>query len=317
MRYRALGAAGPVVSVVGLGCNNFGWRIDESRTREVVDAAIDAGITLFDTADMYGNKGGSETLLGKVLAGRRDHIVLATKFGHQQASMGYDDALGPMGGRAYIRYAVEQSLRRLQTDYIDLYQIHTPDPVTSIEETLAALHELVLEGKVRHIGSSQFAAWQVVQAAHVARGQNLTPFVSAQNQWSLLERDAERELAPAARAYGVGILPFFPLASGLLTGRVRRGAPLPTGSRVEGRESSITDAQLDTIEALVTWADANGRSLLETAIGVLAATEPVSSVIAGATSAEQIALNAAASSWEPTPEQLAEVAALLEDATVA
>jgi len=298
------------VSVVGIGCNNFGWRLDEQGTRDVVDAAIDAGITLFDTADIYGNKGGSEELLGTVLKGRREQIVLATKFGHQQAPMGYDDGLGPMGGRAYIRYAVEQSLRRLQTDYIDLYQIHTPDPVTPIDETLSALHELVLEGKVRTIGSSQFAGWQVVQAAHVASENHLTPFISAQNQWSLLERDIEAELVPAAIEYGIGVLPFFPLASGLLTGKVRRGTEWPTNSRLEDREGSVSTAQIDVIEALAEWSEVNGHTLLETAIGVLAATQPVASVIAGATSPDQVRMNAAAAEWVPTKQQIAEVSTI-------
>jgi aryl-alcohol dehydrogenase-like predicted oxidoreductase len=308
-----MGSSQLQISEVGLGCNNFGWRIDAVRTREVVDAAIDAGITLFDTADMYGNKGGSEELLGQALGTRRDDVVIATKFGHQQAPMGYSEDLGPMGGRAYIRYAVEQSLRRLGTDRIDLYQIHTPDPKTPIGETLTALHELVQEGKVRYIGSSQFAAWQVVEAAYVAKQAGLSSFVSAQNQWSLLERDAERELLPAAQAYGVGILPFFPLASGLLTGKVRKDQPVPAGSRLEGRAGSIKTAHLDIVEALVGWGSDHGRTLLELAFGWLLAHPQTGSVIAGATSADQVRANVAAADRLLTDDEVAGVTAVLAD----
>jgi len=198
MRYRPLGDSGLVVSVVGLGCNNFGRRLDLDGTRAVVDAALDVGITLFDTADIYGGRHGtSEELLGRALAGRRDQAVLATKFGSQVSDMGYGPAAGAKGGRAYVRLAVEASLRRLRTDYIDLYQLHTPDPVTPIAETLAALHELVVEGKVRYIGHSNFAGWQIARAAHRAHELGLTPFVSAQNHYSLLEREVEREVVPA------------------------------------------------------------------------------------------------------------------------
>src|SRR5215470_1017509 len=216
-----------MVSAAGLGCNNFGSRVDLAGTRAVVDAAIDAGITLLDTADIYGGGGRSEELIGEVLAGRRDQVVLATKFGHQGADMGYGPAAGAKGGRAYIRRAVEQSLRRLRTDYIDLYQLHTPDPVTPVAETLAALTELVAEGKVRYIGNSNFTGWQIADAAHVARAVGAVPFVSAQNHWSLLERGAEAEVVPAARHFGLGVLPYYPLANGLLTGKVRKGQPAP------------------------------------------------------------------------------------------
>ena len=191
MHYRPLGESGLVVSVAGLGCNNFGGRLDLDGTRAVVDAAIDAGITLFDTSDTYGGGGGSERALGEILGRRRDQIVLATKFGHQGADMGYGPAAGAKGGRAYIRRAVTESLRRLRTDYIDLYQLHTPDPVTPVEETIAALHDLVTEGKVRYLGHSNFSGWQLADAAHLATIGGRTAFVSAQNQWSLLERAAE------------------------------------------------------------------------------------------------------------------------------
>ena len=239
MRYRTLGDSGLLVSVVGLGCNNFGGRLDTARTRAVVDAAIDEGITLLDTAETYGGNGASELALGEVLKGRRDKVVLATKFGHQGADMGYGPAAGAKGGRSYIKVAVEKSLTRLQTDYIDLYQLHTPDPVTPIDETLAALDDLVTEGKVRYLGHSNFAGWQIADAAHTAVSAGRTPFISAQNHWSLLERGAEKEVVPAARHFGVGVLPYFPLANGLLTGKVRQGpghpGELPPGRAPPGR----------------------------------------------------------------------------------
>ena len=305
MRYRTLGDSGLLVSVVGLGCNNFGGRIDLQRTRAVVDAAIDAGITLFDTAEMYGKDGGSELALGEVLAGRRDKVVLATKFGHQKVDMGYGPAAGAKGGRGYIRLAVEKSLRRLRTDYIDLYQLHTPDPLTPIEETIAALDELVAEGKVRYIGHSNLSGWQLADAAHKSAAR--TPFISAQNQWSLLDRGVEAEVVPAAAAFGLGVLPYFPLANGMLTGKVRRGRQLPAGSRIATRSHLVTDEKLDTVEALIEWGAERGVSLLEIAIGGLAAQPGCASVIAGATSAEQVIANAAAGEWEPAKEELAEL----------
>jgi aryl-alcohol dehydrogenase-like predicted oxidoreductase len=305
MRYRTLGDSGLLVSVVGLGGNNFGGRIDLQRTRAVVDAAIDAGITLFDTAEMYGKDGGSELALGEVLAGRRDKVVLATKFGHQKVDMGYGPAAGAKGGRGYIRLAVEKSLRRLRTDYIDLYQLHTPDPLTPIEETIAALDELVAEGKVRYIGHSNLSGWQLADAAHKSAAR--TPFISAQNQWSLVDRDVEAEVVPAAVHFGLGVLPYFPLANGMLTGKVRRGRELPAGSRIATRSHLVTDEKLETVEALVEWGAERGVSILEIAIGGLAAQPGCASVIAGATSAEQILANAAAGEWEPTREELAEL----------
>ncbi|HEX6472457.1 MAG TPA: aldo/keto reductase [Streptosporangiaceae bacterium] len=307
MRYRALGESGLVVSVVGLGCNNFGRRLDLDGTRAVVDAAIDMGVTLFDTADVYGGAGASEELLGEALAGRRDQVVLATKFGHRGHDMGYGPAAGARGGRAYILRAVEASLRRLRTDYIDLYQLHVPDPVTPIEETLAALDDLVGAGKVRYIGSSNFSGWQIAEAAHVAERIGATPFVSAQNHWSLLERGVEAEVVPAARRYGLGVLPYFPLANGLLTGKVRRGRPVPEGSRLAERTGYVTEDKLDRVEALAAWSERHGRSLLEVAIGALAAQPGCASVIAGATSPTQIKANAEAAEWAPTDDELAEV----------
>jgi aryl-alcohol dehydrogenase-like predicted oxidoreductase len=311
MRYRTLGDSGLQVSVVGLGCNNFGRRLDTDGARDVVDAAIDAGVTLLDTAEGYGGRGASETILGEILAGRRDQVVLATKFGHQSGDMGYGPAAGAKGGRAYIRRAVTESLRRLRTDYIDLYQLHTPDPVTPIAETIAALDELVREGKVRYIGHSNLSGWQIADAAHTAEQMGAAPFVSAQNHWSLLERAAEQEVVPAAHHFGLGVLPYFPLANGLLTGKVRRGQGPPEGTRLASREGYITEEKLDRVEELVSWAQAQGVSLLEVAIGGLAALPGCSSVIAGAMSAEQVKANAVAGEWVPDDAQLAGIDAIV------
>ncbi|MFZ3495219.1 aldo/keto reductase [Streptomyces sp. 5.8] len=310
MRHLPLGSSGLQVSAIGLGCNNFGGRLDARATRAVVDAALDAGITLLDTADIYGGAGGSETHLGEALKGRRDQVVLATKFGYDGVDMGYGPAAGSRAGRAYIRRAVEASLTRLQADHIDLYQLHSPDPAVPVAETLAALTELVAEGKIRYIGHSNFSGWQLAEAAHVARETGAAPFVSAQNEWSLLQRSAERELVPAALHYGVGVLPYFPLANGLLTGKIRRGAPVPAGSRLEGRDSYLTDERLDTVEALAALADKHGRTVLELAIGWLSAQPGCASVIAGATSAEQVRANAAVADQPLDAELLAEVDAV-------
>ncbi len=311
MRYRPLGRSGLLVSVVGLGCNNFGRRLNVEQTRSVVDAAIDVGVTLLDTAETYGGAGRSEEMLGEVLAGRRDQVVLATKFGSQGSDMGYGPAAGAKGSRSYIRRAVEQSLRRLRTDYIDLYQIHTPDPMTPIEETLTALTELVQAGLVRYIGHSNFSAVQIATAAAAARELGAVPFISAQNHWSLLERHAELEVVPTAIQCGLGVLPFFPLANGLLTGKVRRGVPPPAGSRLADRTDYITDQRLDKVEGLEDWAEKHGRTMLEVAIGGLAALPGCASVIAGATSPEQVKENAAAGEWEPAPEDLADIDGLV------
>ena len=304
MDYRALGRSGQLVSVVGLGCLNFGSRMDVDASRSVVDAAIELGITLFDTADIYGPDGGSERVLGEVLAGRRDQVVLATKFGHPGVDMGFGPAAGAKGGRAYIRRAVEGSLRRLRTDYLDLYQIHMPDPATPIQETLAALHELVVEGKVRYLGHSNFAGWQLAEADHLARENGLTPFVSAQNNWSLLVRDVEAELVPAAEHYGIGVLPYYPLAEGMLTGKVRRGEPLPDGTRIADRSHLVTELRLDQVDRLTRWGQENGRTLLELAIGWLAAQPSVGSVIAGASTPDQLRANVLAAGWQPDRSEL-------------
>jgi aryl-alcohol dehydrogenase-like predicted oxidoreductase len=313
MRYRTLGHSGLRVSVVGVGCNSIGTRLDIAGTRAVVDAAIEEGITLFDAAESYGTPAGAcEELLGEALAGRRDEVLLATKFGgsgsHRPAPM-RGEAAGAPGSRGYIRRAVEGSLRRLRTDYIDLYQYHAPDGVTPVEETLAALTELVREGKVRYAGSSNFAAWQIAAAAHVAREGGHVPFVSAQAHWSLLAREAEREVTPAALHYGIGVLPYFPLAHGLLTGKVRRGQGPPRGTRLAELSHLVTPEKLDRVESLAAWADKHGRSLLEVAIGALAALPGCGSVIAGVTSPEHVRANASAA-WQPTPEDLAEITTL-------
>ncbi|KPC64664.1 aldo/keto reductase [Streptomyces chattanoogensis] len=308
MRYLSMGTSGLQVSAVGLGCNDLGRSVGLDQARTVISAALDSGITLFDTADVYGD---SESVLGECLQGQREEVVLATKFGHQKLGMGYGPAAGAKGGRTYIRRAVEASLRRLRTDYIDLYQIHTPDPHTPIEETLTALTELVREGKVRYIGNSNFAGWQIAEAACTSRSRGLEPFISAQNRWSLLNRDIENEVVPAARRFGLGVLPYFPLSNGLLTGKVRRGKAIPEGTRIAESAYQVTEERLDTVEALIAWGMKNGRSLLEIAIGCLAALPGCSSVIAGAKQPGQVRANAAAGEWIPTAQELREVLELL------
>ncbi len=306
MDFRRLGSSGLVVSVVGLGTNNLGMKLDLDGSREVVHAALDEGITLFDTADSYG---ASEARLGEILEGRRDDVVLATKFGSDTRRRGNDNGedWGARGSRRYIRRAVEQSLRRLRTDWIDLYQLHRPDELTPIDETLSVLDDLVHEGKVRYLGSSNFHGWQVADAEWTARTRGLERFISAQNQYNWLEREVETDLVPALEHYGIGLLPFFPLASGLLTGKYRRGEAPPEGSRIQawGRAAVLTDATFDVIENLTAFAEERGVSLLDVAIGGLAAQPAVASVIAGATSREQVARNVAAGSWRPTPADLA------------
>ena len=313
MTYRRLGDSGLVVSVVGIGCNNFGRKLDADGTREVVDAALDAGITLFDTADIYGTPhGSSEHLLGAALKGRRDEVVLATKFGMDMEGVNGRD-FGARGSRRYIVRAVEASLRRLETDYIDLYQMHEPDPATPIEETLAALDDLVSSGKVRYLGNSNFSGWQIADADWIARTGNLTRFVSAQNRYSLLSREAEAEVIPACERFGLGLLPFFPLESGLLSGKYRRGEQPPAGTRMtqERYASWLARADWDAIEALTAFAVERGHSLLEVGIAGLAARPGVTSVIAGATTAEQVQANAAAAAWELDVADVAALDALL------
>ncbi len=295
MRTRTLGPL--EVSVVGLGCNNFGRRVDQSGTRAVVDAALDAGVTFYDTAESYGD-GQSETFLGHALRGRRERVVLATKFGGGGAvSRG-------KGSREEIRRSLDASLRRLQTDYIDLYQHHQEDTDTPLAETIAALDELVHEGKVRAYGTSNYSPARIEQAATLAR----EAYVSEQSEYSLLVREAERELLPICSRLGLGFVPYFPLASGLLTGKYRRDLPPPEGTRLHGRE--ISEEKYDGVEALEAFARERGASLLEVAIGGLAAQPPVVSVIAGATKPEQVHENAAAGTWEPMPSDLVALRAL-------
>ena len=312
---RRVGSSGLVVSAAGLGCNNFGRAGTATETlegtRAVLDAAIDAGITLLDTADMYGKEPGlSETLIGQALGARRDEVVLATKFGH----FGYPMPGMPgeaKGSRSYIRRAVEGSLRRLQTDWIDLYQLHTPDPGTPIEETLATLGDLVREGKVRYIGHSNFTGWQLAEAHFVARDRHEVPFVSAQNHYSLLARAAEREVLPAAERYGVGLFPYFPLHNGLLTGKFTRDTA-PADSRIMRQRRHVYDeAPWDALEAYRAFCDDRGITMLEATYGWLLSRPALSSVIAGATTPDQVRANAAAASaWTPTAEDLATIDAL-------
>jgi aryl-alcohol dehydrogenase-like predicted oxidoreductase len=310
MTYRPLGSSGLMVSTVGIGCNAFSRRVDQDGVQQILDAAEEVGVTLLDTADIYGvQPGAGEELLGQALKGRRDRFVVATKFGmDMQGANGADH--GVRGSRRYVRRAVEASLRRLQTDHIDLYQLHAPDPVTPIAETLGALTELVREGKVRYLGSSNFAGWEVADAAWTSQTQGLEHFVSAQNRYSLLDRDIEDELVPACERFGVGVLPFFPLEYGLLTGKYQRGAEAPEGSRAAqdpGHSGWLAKADWDRIEALQSYAAERGLSLLEVAVAGLAAQPTVASVISGATRGEQVRTNAAALRWEPTADDLAEL----------
>jgi aryl-alcohol dehydrogenase-like predicted oxidoreductase len=295
-----LGTSGLRVSRVGLGCNNFGGRIDLDATRAVVDAALDAGVTFFDTAEVYGNGGGSERFLGEILEGRRDRVVLATKFGWG-SERGTNTA-------QYIRNAIHGSLERLRTDHIDLYYVHRPDPGTPIAETLGALDELVSEGKVRAIGCSNFSAEQLAEADRVARELGTARFTVLQNHYNLLERGDDEDVLPLCRELGDAYIPYFPLASGLLTGKYRRGAPAPEGARLAGRE--IEDTRLARIEAFERYAEARGHGLLELAISALVSTPGIGSVIAGATKPEQVRANAAAASWQLGADELEALAAL-------
>ena len=302
MRTRTLGEGGPEVTVVGLGTNNFGARCDLEQTRAVIEAALEEGVTLFDTADIY-SQGASESYIGEVLGARRERVLIATKFGKPM-----DDGPDlPRGSRDYIRWAVEGSLRRLRVETIDLYQMHEPDPATPVEETLDALHELVTEGKVRFIGSSNYDAEQIEEANRIARERGSSRFVSAQNHYSFVHREAEDEVLPACERLGIGQLPFFPLASGLLTGKYSR-AEQATEGRLAGR--AIPDEQFDRVDALQRFADERGVSLLEVAIGGLLAMPAVSSVIAGATRPEQVHANVRAGAWEPTADDVAALEAL-------
>lgn len=313
MEKRTLGHSGLEVSVVGLGCNNFGGMIPGlgiEEARAIVDAAIDAGVTLFDTADSYGAEGGSEKVLGEVLGARRKDIVLATKFAspmNRAVSTRYN------GSRGYIMAAVEDSLRRLKTDYIDLYQYHFPDPLTPIEETLRALDDLVRQGKVRYIGCSNLAAWQLVDANWTARANGLGRLLSTQAEYNLLHRAPETELFAAMQSAGITLLPYFPLASGLLTGKYRKGQDLPADTRANLAyfKDGFSEERLDQVERLIGFAEARGHTILELAVSWLLAHPIVSSVIAGATKPGQVTANAKAAEWVLTAEDMAELDAIL------
>jgi aryl-alcohol dehydrogenase-like predicted oxidoreductase len=309
MEYRRLGNSGLKVSRAGLGCNNFGWRCDEEQSAAVVHKALDLGVNFFDTSNSYG-RGLSEEYLGRALAGRRSEAVIATKVGSRVGE-------GPLesgASRRHIMQQVEGSLRRLATDYIDLYQIHFPDESTPTEETMRALDDLVRQGKARYVGCSNYAAWQVVESQWVAKTHDLTPFVSAQNRYSLMERRIERELVAVCGKYGLGVLPYFPLASGFLTGKYRRGEPLPEGTRLAAvapmAGDVLTEHNFDVLERLEAFAQARGRSMVDLALGWLANHSYISSVIAGATRPEQVEQNVSAVSWRLTAEETAEIDAM-------
>jgi aryl-alcohol dehydrogenase-like predicted oxidoreductase len=305
MQKRKLGAAGPEVSLVGLGTNNFGGRMDLGASRLVIEKTLELGITLIDTADVYGNKGGSEEILGQVLGTRRKDVVLATKFGLPMEGAGKSGA-----SRRYIMEAVEASLRRLRTDWIDLYQVHRPDPQTPIEETLRALDDLKKVGKVRFIGCSNFSAAQIDDAQAVAARKDLTAFVSCQDEYSLLDRVIEKDQVAAMRRHNLGLLPYFPLASGLLTGKYKNGVPPPAGSRLSrsAQHTGVLNARnWRVVDALSDFAASRGHTLLELAMSWLTSQPFVSSIIAGGTKPEQVAANIAAVGWQLSPADLAEI----------
>jgi aryl-alcohol dehydrogenase-like predicted oxidoreductase len=310
MQIRNLGGSGLRVSAVGLGCNNFGQRIDLEASRKVIHKALDLGITLFDTADIYSNMGGSENVIGAVLGDRRKDIVLATKYSKPMS----EDGTKQGASRRYIFEAVEASLKRLKTDYIDLYQQHDYDPLTPIEETMRALDDLVRSGKVRYIGNSNFPAWRVAEAEYVARAMNVNRFVSCQDEYSLVVRDIEKDLLPAATEYKLGVLPFFPLASGLLTGKYKKGEAAPGDTRFGKvprlRERYVTPRNEAIVEKLQAFAEKSGHSMLELAFSWLASRPQVSSVIAGATRVEQVEQNVKAISWALSAQELAEIDAI-------
>ena len=295
-----LGDSGLRVSRVGLGCNNFGGRLGLEETRAVVDAALDAGVTFLDTAEIYGNGGGSERLLGEILEGRRDEVVLATKFAWQPG----DGLASPEA----IRKSIEGSLERLRTDHVDLYYLHRPDPEIPVGDTLGALDELVRAGKVRAIGCSNFSAEQLAEADRVAREQGTARFTALQNHYNLLRRDDDEDVLPLCRELGVSYIPYFPLASGLLTGKYRRDQPAPEGTRLAGRP--IEDDQFESVERLARFAEKRGRTLHELAVAALVSTPGIASVIAGATKPEQVRANAAAVSWELDDEDLVALRAI-------
>ena len=308
MQERNLGRSGLRVSAVGLGCNNFGRSMDFEATRSVVHKALDLGVTLFDCADVYGRRGGSETMLGEALGPRRKDIVLVTKFGKRMDEQGR-----MMGGsRRYIMSAVEASLRRLKTDWIDLYQMHDPDLRTPVEESLRALDDLIRQGKVRYIGCSHYSSWRLVEAQWTSRMSGLSRFIASEEEYSLLDRSVERDLLPAMQAYGVGLLPYYPLASGMLTGKYRRETPPPAGSRMARAERDyvgkfFTEKNWSRVDSLSAFASQRGHNLLDLALSWLAANSSVGGIIAGATSPDQVEANVRAASWSLTDEERAEV----------
>jgi aryl-alcohol dehydrogenase-like predicted oxidoreductase len=301
MEQRRLGSSELRVSLVGLGCNNFGGRLDLERTRAVVEAALEAGITFFDTADVYGG-GDSERFLGEILEGRREQVVLATKFGWD------DEGQTLSGSRSYLRGALERSLQRLRTDYVDLYYYHRPDDVTPLAETLEALWELVDEGRVHAVGCSNLSPSHVQEVANFAAASGRPQIAALQNRYNLLERDAEDEILPLCGDHGIGFVPYFPLASGVLTGKYRRGEPAPAGSRLENRPEAWSEERLDRVDELEAFASEHGHTLLELAIGALSSRPEVASVIAGATTPDQVRANAAAA-WQLTSDELEALAA--------
>jgi aryl-alcohol dehydrogenase-like predicted oxidoreductase len=310
VEYRNLGNSGLKISLAGLGCNNFGMRCDGEQTRAVVHRALDEGVTFFDTADIYGNRGGSEELLGKALGKRRREVVVASKFGMPMGAGPYERG----ASRRYIMAAAEASLRRLDTDYLDVYQLHQPDPDTPQEETLAALDDLVRAGKVRYLGNSNFSGWQVADADWISRTRSLARYVSAQNQYNLLDRRIERDLLPACQKFGLGMLPYFPLASGFLTGKYRRGAEAPKGTRLAVMQPMakqvMTEQNFATLERLEEFARGRGHALVELAMSWLACQPVVSSVISGATRPEQVTENVKACGWKLSHEEVKEVDAI-------
>ena len=311
MKYRNLGGTGLKVSIVGVGCNNFGMRCDEAQSVDVVHAALDLGINFFDTADVYGGQH-SEEMLGKALAGKdRSQIVIATKFG---SPMG-DGILQKGASRQHIFSAVEASLKRLNTDYIDLYQQHVPDRKTPIDETMSALDDLVTAGKVRYLGNSNYSGWQIADADWTARNNGYQRFVTAQNHYNLLERSVEAEVLPACEKFGIGMLPYFPLASGLLTGKYTRGHDAPEGTRLanfgERGKRALSDRNFDVIDKLTDYAVSHDKTLLQLAMSWLASKPVVSSVISGATSAAQVQANADAVSWVLDAAAMQEISSML------
>lgn len=309
MEYKPLGRSGLQVSVVGLGCMNFGMMNDEGESAAIVHRALELGVNFFDVADVYGNRGTSEQYLGRALGSRRKNVIVATKFA---GPMSAEQAWMQGGSRRWVMQAVEGSLRRLGTDYIDLYQMHRADSATPVEETLRSLDDLIRQGKVRYIGNSNFAAWQVAEAEWTARSCGLNRFISAQNRYSVLTREVEKELVPAANAYGLGILPYFPLESGLLTGKYQRGKPMPEGTRLQkwaafATSTFATDDKFAKVEKLTELCQRFDHGLLDLAVGWLASRPHVSSVIAGATSVRQLEQNVQAGLWKPSVEESAEI----------